>query len=94
MFSRCPKFKKDSYQFLTLREIEYMEYIKKKDSVLYGDILTKLNDKSTCWNTVPQSEPQHEKEPSNEDAESDEGEKVVNPWYQKLYRESIKMLIL
>merc|ERR1711962_38439 len=34
--------KKTVYRHLTLREIEYLQFIKKKDLVTYGDVLRKL----------------------------------------------------
>jgi len=35
------------YRTITMREIEYLEYIKKKDLVMYGEVLRKLKQQRT-----------------------------------------------
>ena len=43
--------KRKIYQSLTLREIEYLEYIKTRDLAQYGDILRELQDFRKSGNT-------------------------------------------
>lgn len=40
----CSLEQKSIYQSLTLREIEYLDYIKRKNLVLYGDVMRILRD--------------------------------------------------